>query len=75
MKRIFCVGKEETLTIISVEKTPEENSAVLETVENGAMVISERDTPELWKQVVKLKKYSDAKIAADLLIPEKNAGL
>jgi hypothetical protein len=47
-------------TIISAEYANEEQNAILlQTKEFGAVMISEKDRPELWKQAnnTKIKKY------------------
>lgn len=69
----FQNGTKETFTIISAVVDEMEDSAVVETVENGAMVISKMDQPEVWKNFVKDQKYKDAKIQADLRKPARMA--
>lgn len=73
VKKTYANGHERTLTIISIEKTPQEDSAVVQTVESGAVVISRMDWPEVWAQFDKRPEFAAAKAMADARLAEINA--
>lgn len=61
------------INVISCVVSPHEDSAVVETVEHGAMVISRMDYPKTWDNFIKKTMYQTAKVIADVKMMELEA--